>query len=96
MAKYYIALFLIAGAALYYVFLQDPCSQQLKADFSGKYPDYEIMVTGASEGSPNSVQCHVTYQKPDSDKVFEDVWLYQNLGNGWEFSRILRTEEKQG
>jgi hypothetical protein len=94
MAKYYIALFLIAAAVLYFVFLQDPCNQLVKADFSGKYPDYEIMVAGATDGTPDSVQCHVTYQKPDSEKVFEDVWLYQNLGSGWIFSRILRTEEK--
>ncbi len=94
MAKYYIALFLIAGAALYYVFLQDPCSQLMKAEFSGKYPDYEIMFTGATEGTPDSVQCHVTYEKPDSKRVYEDVWLYENRGNGWAFSRILKSEEK--
>ena len=93
MAKYYIALFLIAAAGLYYVFLQDPCNQLVKTDFSGKYPDYEIMFTGATDGVPDSVQCHVTYQKPDSKKVFEDVWLYQNSGSGWMFSSIFRTEE---
>ena len=68
MAKYYIALFLIFGAVLYWVFLQDPCGQQVKADFSARYPDYEIDVTGATDGSPESVQCHVTYQKPGSDQ----------------------------
>jgi hypothetical protein len=96
MSKYYIALLLIAGVVLCYVFLQDPCNQLIKTDFSGKYPDYKIMFTGATDGSPESVQCHITYQKPDSEHVYEDVWLYQNPGSGWTFSRVLKTVEKEG
>lgn len=93
MLKYYIALFLIAGAALFYIFLEDPCSNQLRADFSDKYPGYKILFSGSVEGSPDSVQCHISYQKPDNKQVYEDVWLYQNSDSGWKFSRILETSK---
>lgn len=94
MLKYYIALFLVAAGVLYYVFLQDPCSQLVKTEFSAKYPDYEIMFTGATDGSPESVHCHITYENPENRQVYEDVWLYLNQGNGWVFSRILSSEQK--
>jgi|TARA_B100000315_G_scaffold202847_1_gene195670 hypothetical protein len=98
MLKYYIALFLIVGIALYYVFITDPCNRQLRLDFSSRYPDYEILFAGAGEGSAgsvptSSVQCHVTYEKPDSNQIYEDIWLYQNFGSEWTFSTILSTEQ---
>ena len=93
MLKYYIALFLAAGVALYYVFLQDPCGQLVKADFSSKFSDYEILSTGASEGSTESVLCHISYLKPDSQQVSEDVWMYKKSAEGWAFSRIVKTAE---
>jgi len=95
MWKYYIGLFLIAGIALYFVFITDPCNSQLGKDFSDKYPDYEVLYSGAGDGSPDSVQCHITYKKPDSDQVYEDVWLYLNAGSGWGFSKILQTQKKE-
>ena len=94
MTKYYIALFLLAGAVLYWVFIQDPCGQLVKKDFAARYPEYEIVFTGATDGSPESVHCHITYEKPGSKTVYEDVWLYLNQSDGWEFSRIVTTEEK--
>jgi hypothetical protein len=94
MLKYYIGLFLIAGITLFYIFLKDPCNQQLKTDFSNKYPNYEFLYSGAGEGSTDNVQCHVAYKKPDSEQIYEDTWLYQNLGNGWQFSRILEAQKK--
>ena len=93
MLKYYIALFLIAGIALYYVFITDPCNRQLRADFSSKYPGYEVLFAGSGEASTNSVQCHITYEKPDSEQIYEDIWLYQNSGSDWTFSTILQTEQ---
>lgn len=95
MLKYYAFLFLIVGIALFYVFIKDPCNQQLKTDFSDKYPGYEILDTGASEGSPESVRCHISYQKPDSEEIYEDLWLYQRSRSGWKFSRILETRTKE-
>ena len=97
MLKYYIALFLIAGIALYYVFITDPCNRLIRADFSSRYPGYEILFSGAGEDSTGSVptgsvQCHITYEKPDSDQIYEDIWLYQNLGGDWTFSTILQAE----
>ena len=92
MLKYYIALFLVAGAALFYVYLQDPCNSKIREDFAGKYPDYKILSSGAGEGTPDKVMCHVSYHKPDNKQVFKDIWIYVNSGNCWEFSRIL--EEK--
>lgn len=95
MLKYYVLLFLIAGLGLYYVFLQDPCNRKFRADFSNKYPNYEILDSGAREGSPEIVHCHIYYQKPDSEQVYEDVWLYQHSPGGWNFSRIIETKVRQ-
>ncbi len=93
MLKYYVALFLIVGGALFYVYSQDPCNQLLKVDFAARYPDHKVMYFGAGEGSPSSVQCHVTYRKPDGEQVYEDIWVYENRGEGWGFSEILGTRE---
>ncbi|MDP6374712.1 MAG: hypothetical protein QF515_14075 [Pseudomonadales bacterium] len=97
MAKYYLLLFVVFGGALYYVFLQDPCNRQLRSDFAIKYPGYEILDSGAGAQSTHTIQsvhCHVRYRKPDEARVYEDVWLYENLGSGWSFSRILQTEQR--
>jgi hypothetical protein len=91
MTKYYLILLVIAGGFLFYVFRQDPCNQMLRADFSDRNPDYEILDTGAIEGSPDSVSCHIYYEKPDSKQVYEEIWLYQNSDDGWKFSRILQS-----
>ena len=98
----YVVLFLIAGIVLLYSYLSDPCNNQFKTDFSNKYPSYKILsfspgeqasdgVTAVAGGG--SIHCHISYQKPDSEQVFEDTWLYQNLGDGWNFSRIVATIE---
>ncbi len=95
MLKYYVLLFLILGIGLYYVFLQDPCNRQLRTDFSNKYPSYTIAFSRTEEGSPDSVHCHAFYRKPDSEQTYEEIWLYQNLGSGWKFSRILETPKRE-
>ena len=95
MLKYYILLIPIFGIVLYYIFLEDPCNTNLRADFSSQYPGYEILDSGSGEGSPDNVQCHIYYQKPESEQVYEDIWLYQNEGSGWSFSRILETRERE-
>ena len=95
MAKYYIVLFVILGMVLFYIFLQDPCNQMLRADFLNKYPSYKILDSGSGEGSPDNVQCHIYYQKPDSEQIYEDIWLYENSGSGWSFSKIVETRKKE-
>jgi len=94
MAKYYFLLVLIIGAALYFVYAQDPCYKAIGDDFSRQFPDYKILDSGSTEGSPQSVQCHIRYSKPDNKTVYKDIWLYENQGNGWSFSKILVTEEQ--
>ena len=91
MAKYYVLLFLIVGLALYYVYLEEPCHKLSRTDFSNKHPSYKILNSGAKEGSPESVQCHISYQKPDSEQTHEEVWVYESTGSGWKFSRVLET-----
>ena len=66
MAKYYFILILIMGAVLFYIFLQDPCNELMRMDFSEKHPSYKILDSGSGEGSPDNVHCHLYYQKPDS------------------------------
>jgi hypothetical protein len=95
MSKYYFFLFLIIGAVLFYIYLEDPCNKMLRTDFSAKYPGYRILGSSAEEGSPDNVHCHIHYQKPDSEQVYEAIWLYQDLGSGWRFSGIIDTHEKE-
>lgn len=91
MTKYYILLFLVMGAVLYYIFQVDPCNTNLRADFAKEYPGYKILDSGSREGSPEEVQCHIRYQKPDSEQLYEDVWLYRNSERGWIVSSVLTT-----
>lgn len=91
MLKYYALAFLVVIIALFYAFLADPCNKRLRMDFASKYPSYEILETGASEGSPESVRCHVSYRKPDSERVYEAIWLYRHSREGWRFSRVLES-----
>jgi hypothetical protein len=95
MSKYYLLMVLVVGIALYFVYLKDPCHQQLRTDFSSKYPGHEILNAEALEGSPESVRCTVSYRKLASGEIFEDIWLYQDLGKGWEFLKIVRTQQKE-
>lgn len=93
MLKYYAFLFLILGIALFYVYVKDPCNNQLRMDFADRHPTYEILDTGASEGSPETVRCHISYRKPDAEQVYDDIWLYKHSKRGWEFSKILETRK---
>lgn len=94
MAKYYFLLVLIMGAVLYYVYSGDPCYKNVRGDFARQFPDYEIRGSGSAEGSPQSVQCHISYLKPDDEQVYKDIWVYENQGKGWIFSRVLVAEEQ--
>jgi hypothetical protein len=95
MAKYYFFLALMAAAVMVYIFFQDPCNNQLRGDFSKRYPSYEILDSGSREGSTDEVKCHIRYRKPDSEQVYEDVWLYQNSESGWSFSHVLEAQKIQ-
>tara|TARA_B100000315_G_scaffold104302_1_gene95560 strand:- start:155 stop:463 length:309 start_codon:yes stop_codon:yes gene_type:complete len=96
MSKYYLFLFLIVGMALFYIYSQDPCNEQFRADFSNRYPAYEILSFGHEEGSGavdtvargTGLECHIYYKKPDSDQTHEDVWLYRDQGGGSNYSYV--------
>jgi hypothetical protein len=93
MVKMYFLASLAAGMVLFYVFLQDPCNQPLRAEFSDRYPRHRLLSAGAGEGSPDRVQCHISYQGPDGEQTYEDIWLYENSESGWNFSRVLQTSK---
>ncbi|RLA16398.1 MAG: hypothetical protein DRQ56_10640 [Gammaproteobacteria bacterium] len=95
MKKYFVLMFLVAGIGLFLVFIKDPCSKQVREDFSSNYPSYKILGVSASQGSPESVHCHISFQKPDSKQVFEYVWQYIHAEGGWEFSRAITTSETE-
>lgn len=95
MAKYYFLLVLIIAAVLYYIFLQDPCNILVKDDFSAKHPDYKILDVGASEGSVDSVQCHIYYLKPEDKEMHQDIWLYTNSGGDWSLSRAIAADMRE-
>ena len=84
MLKYYVLLFLVIGSVLTFVFLQDPCNESFRTDFSERFPHYKILDFGG-KGDTDKVYCHITYQKSDSKQVYEDIWVYVNADNGWEF-----------
>jgi len=103
MLKYYIVLFLIAGVVLFYSYRADPCNVKFKTDFVNRYPGYQILNSGAGEEDSDrlravaggrGIHCHIYYQKPDNEQVYEDIWLYEELSSGWNFSRIVATNER--
>ena len=97
MWKYYILLVLLAGIVLSYTYLQDPCNNKFRIDFSSRNPSYEILSYGYEESASGDASiapggrgtyCHIYYQKPDSEQTYEDVWLYRDLGNGGSYSAV--------
>jgi hypothetical protein len=93
MWKYYGLLFLVVGIALYYVYVKDPCRNQLRTEFSEQYPGYEILDSAAAEGSPERVRCRVSYRSPGSEQTQEQTWLYLYGKSGWQFARVLEAPE---
>ncbi|HJO23792.1 MAG: hypothetical protein GY772_09040 [bacterium] len=95
MLKYYALLVVVVGVALFYAFVKDPCNMQVRADLTDRFPTYEVLDSGATEGSPESVRCHISYKKPDGEEIYEAIWLYLYADNGWQFSRILETSDTE-
>ena len=84
---------MVVGAVFLFIFLQDPCNEQFRSDFSDKYPDYTILDFGG-EGDTGKVFCHVFYQRPENQQIFEDIWVYENSDFGWRFSGIKETRKR--
>jgi hypothetical protein len=96
MLKYGLLAIAILGIALFYAYVTDPCNKLVRTDFASRHPDYRILDSDAAEGAPESVRCRIAYQKPDSDRIHEEVWVYQHekKKTGWEFSRVLGTRTR--
>ena len=95
MWRYGVLLFLVLVVAFYYVYVSDPCRNQLTTEFSKSHPSYTILDSSAKEGSRESVRCRISYRKPDSAKIYEEVWLYRDPGTGWQFSRVLEEPKEE-
>jgi hypothetical protein len=67
----------------------------VRAAFAERHPGYEIVGSEAVEGSPESVRCQVSYRKPEAEQIYRDIWMYQRAKDGWSFSKILKTGEKE-
>ncbi|MAG31128.1 MAG: hypothetical protein CL908_09595 [Deltaproteobacteria bacterium] len=94
MFKYYLLLFVVFGMALFYVYTKDPCNQQARKDFLGEHPDFVILDSGASEGSPETVRCHVSYREPGNEQVYQDTLVYRDMGRGWQFHKVLEARRE--
>ena len=88
MWKYYALLLAAVALVLAYTYVADPCNRLLRTDFARMHPDFEILDSGAEQGSPESVRCQISYRKPGSPDVYREVWVYQYQGTAWEFSRV--------
>jgi hypothetical protein len=95
MWKYWVLMFVVLVAVLFYTYVADPCNRLLRTDFSAKYPDYVILDSGARTGSPESVHCQISYRKPGDARVYEDVWVYQYQGTAWQFSKVVETGKRR-
>ena len=95
MLKYSVFLIFVVALAVFYNYIKDPCNQQLSTDFSAKYPGYEILDSHASEGSPESVRCLVSFREPDSEQILEETWMYRYSKKGWEFSKIFKADKNE-
>ena len=94
MLKYYLFAIAIVGIALLYAFNADPCNKLVRTDFASRHPDYRILDSDAEQGSRETVRCRIAYRKPDSGRIYEDVWLYKNEKSNWRFSRVLETRTR--
>ena len=95
MWKYFVLLFLVLGIAFYYTYVSDPCESQIRTEFSSRHPSYEVLDSGAKEGSPESVRCRISYRKPGNEQTHEEIWLYLNSDTGWKFSRALEAPKRE-
>ena len=93
MLKYWVFMLVVLGALLVYSYFSDPCIGRVRRDFSEKHPGYEVVSSDAESGSAESVRCVISYRKPDSRQVHEEVWWYRNAGGGWALFKILETPE---
>ncbi len=62
-----------------------PSENEIKIDFLREFPKAQVLSMNAGEGDSDNVYMHIKYKLPESDKIEEDVWLYQDTGNNkWE------------
>ena len=73
MLKYVLLAVVVLAIAVLYVFLQNPCASQIRAEFAGNHPTYTILDSVTLEGSRERVRCEISYTKPDVDGVFADL-----------------------
>lgn len=92
MWKYYVMLFGAVALVLAYTYVADPCNRLLKADFARMHPGWWLLSSEAERGSPESVRCRISYRKPESPVVHEEVWVYHFRDTAWEFSRVAEPE----
>lgn len=95
MLKYYLLAFVVLAIALAYAYVSDPCHQLVRMEFAERYPEYEIVDSDAQEGSPEKVQCLVSYQKPGSAEIHQEGWVYISGKEGWELSRVVEMHARE-
>jgi len=95
MLKYYLLAFAVVAIALAYAYVSDPCHQLVRMEFSSRYPAYEIVDSEAHQGSREKVQCRISYRKPGSDEIHQQVWMYIHEEEGWEFSRVVEPQARE-
>jgi len=90
--KYYLRAFAVVAIALLYAYVSDPCNKLVRMEFASRHPAYEIVDAEPDQGSPERVHCRISYRKPGSEEIHQDVWLYIHGEEGWEFSRVVETQ----
>jgi hypothetical protein len=59
-----------------------PNKSAIKADFLKEHPDAEVIAVFAGEGDSSNVYMHIQYKLLNGAEIYEDVLLYQKLGDG--------------
>ncbi len=92
--KYFVLIAVAMGLGVLYVYISSPCYQQVETDFQEANPSYAFLDSDAAGGSREKVRCEVSYQKPGSEQILEETWMYiHTKKQGWKFSRILENKE---
>jgi hypothetical protein len=72
-----------------------PSKDDVASEFMKKHPTYTVLSCGVGEGGYEYAYFHIQYKKPNKDKIYEDIWLYNKEPNGeWKNTNRERSDFK--
>lgn len=70
-----------------------PKSEQVMTDFKNEHPEYTVLSTVVGEGDGGNASFHIKFKKPNDEKIYVEIWLYQDIG--WSNTVRIRDNGKK-